>query len=264
MIALPPNSKASSEEDAEGEPDEELIALRQEEEEGEEEEIMVPPRAPPPPQEKPKAQVQRPAKSSKNLSSSKGTSKRAVEADEENFDMGRAAQNVKRARKSPPSEGLALPGTFSIPSPGLGAPSPLGALSPMTAPSSLAEPSPLAAPPADVPSASDSEEDWDEVAADAPAHDTPLKHEIFLEEDNGDGDLEEGMEIDLADLEQEFNQTMGDEEEEELPEDFLAAALEDESQPQGQPVSLNAFASGEVGQEEDEDDYSSSDESDDE
>ena len=246
---MPSNSKASSEEDAEGEPDEEFIALRQEEEE--EEEVVVPPRAPSP----------RPAKSAKNLSSSKGASKRTAEADEEEFDFGPTTQNLKRARKSPPSEGLALPGTFSVPSPGLGAPSPRGAPSPMIAPSPLAEPSPLAVPPVDIASASDSEEDWDEVAADAPAPDTPLKHEIFLEEDNGDGDLEEGMEIDLADLEQEFNQTMGDEEEEELPEDFFAAALEDESQHPGRPVSLNAFAGGE---EEDEDDYSSSDESDDE
>jgi hypothetical protein len=92
---------------------------------------------------------------------------------------------------------------------------------------------------------SDSEEDWDEVAAAEPTPTTPLQRE--------EEDVEE---IDMTAFEAEMNETLEEDE-----EDFLAAAVGSEPDP---PPSAppGQFAGGEPSQ--DEDDYSSSEESDDE
>jgi hypothetical protein len=218
-------------EDAAGEPDDDIkyILPRQEEEEEEEEEI------PPSP---PKSKLQRPPKATAPLANSrpapikgKGKPKReyadASDGEEEKLEFG---QQTKRLRPSPPSEGLALPGTFSAPSP-------------------LVDP-----PLSQVLPASDSEEDWDEVAAAEPAPATPLQHDVYIEESGADVE-----EIDMTAFEAEMNETLEEDE-----DDFLAAAVgsEPDPPPSGRPTSLGQFAGGEPSQ--DEDDYSSSDESDDE
>jgi hypothetical protein len=219
--------------DAEGEPDYDLqFTLLQREEEEEDEEEAIPRALSPPPQPKP----QRPAKSNAAIVKSKaiparGKGKREYgdtsDGEEENLEFGQPAQPAKRSRPSPPSEGLALPGSFSAPSP-------------------LVDPQVLPA--------SDSEEDWDEVAATEPAP-TPLQDDVYIEEGGG-GDVEE---IDMTAFEAEMNETLEEDE-----EDFLAAAVESEANPlpAGRHAPFGQLTGGEPSQ--DEDDFSSSDESDDE
>ena len=164
----------------------------------------------------------------------KGKAKREYpntsDGEEENLEFGRPAQPAKRLRPSPPPEGLALPGSFSVPSP-------------------LADPPLIRAL-----SASDSEEDWDEVAAAEPTPPTPLQNNVYME---GGGEGTE--EIDMTAFEAEMNETL-----EEDDEDFLAAAVgsDPDPPPSDRPTSISPFAGGEPSQ--DEDDFSSSEESDDE
>jgi hypothetical protein len=220
------------EEDAVGEPDEDLEYMAPRQEEEEEEAVEIPSRPPSPPKSKPQRlpKVTAPLVNSKPIPvKGKGKAKREYadtsDGEVENLEFG---QQTKRLRPSPPSEGLALPGTFSAPSP-------------------LVDPPSNQAMPA-----SDSEEDWDEVAAAEPAPLTPLQNDVYIEE--GGADVEE---IDMTAFEAEMNETL-----EEDDEDFLAAAVGSEHDPPPSGRSLGQFAGGEPSQ--DEDDYSSSDESDDE
>ncbi|KAF7982286.1 hypothetical protein HWV62_28946 [Athelia sp. TMB] len=210
-------------EDAEGELEDALPVPTKHEEE--EDEPLPPPRDPtPPPRPKP-----RPAKPKMKL---KPKGKPAVEA-----------APAKKRRASPPHEGLALPGTFAAPAP-------------------LA---PAPAPPAPA-SASDSEDDWvpalpTTAPSPLPPSPLPLSRDIFMEEEDAEG-VDEEMEMEEIDPDEfaaEMNEHLDiDEDLEE--EDFLAAAVEEEPST-GPPMSLNQFAGG-MG-EVDEDDYSSSEESDD-
>jgi hypothetical protein len=173
-----------------------------------------------------------PAKSRLDPTKGKGKAKREYPSDgeEERLEFGRLTKPTKRLRPSPPSEGLALPGSFFAPSP-------------------LADPPLIPYLPV-----SDSEEDWDEVAAAEPTSSLPLLNDVYVEEGGGD-DMEE---IDVNAFEAEMNETL-----EEDDEDFLAAAVESElDPPPDRPASLSQFTGGEPSQ--DEDDFSSSDESDDE
>lgn len=166
------------------------------------------------------------------------------DAEEEDLEFGKPA---KRARPSPPSEGLALPGASSTCTP----PPPLPAL-PVPSHHKQAGSSRagvIAAVPSPPPAAlSESEEEWDEVE---PPVDAMSVDGIFGGEvDDG------GEEIDVNAFEMELNQEM-----EESDEDFLAAAVlsEPEAPARGPPMSLKQFAGGEAS----DDEYSSSDESDD-
>jgi len=214
--------------------------LRQEEEE---EEIAIPPRALSPPKLKPQRPAQPNAAPMKGRSiptKEKAKAKREyadTSYEEENVEFGRPAQQIKRLRPSPPSEGLALPGSFSAPSP-------------------LVDP-----PSSQLLPASDSEGDWVEVAAAEPALATPLQDDVYVEEGEEGEDLME--EIDVTAFEAEMNETLEEDEEEE-EEDFLAGAVgsEPEPPPSDRPMSIGQFAGGEPSQ--DEDDFSSSEESDDE
>jgi len=227
------------EEDAAGEPDDELAdreQQRQEEEEEEEEIFFIPSREPSPPKSKPQRPVKpnaaAPAKSRLDPTKGKGKAKREYPSDgeEERLEFGRLTKPTKRLRPSPPSEGLALPGSFFAPSP-------------------LADPPLIPYLPV-----SDSEEDWDEVAATEPAP-TPLQDDVYIEEGGGE-DVEE---IDMTAFEAEMNETLEEDE-----EDFLAAAVESEANPlpAGRHAPFGQLTGGEPSQ--DEDDFSSSDESDDE
>lgn len=220
-------------EDADGEPDDEYEEVLPH---LEEEEIILPLRIPTPP---PKPKPQRPAKPKMppkmKLAPSKGKGKvkrdNPSDVEEERFEFGQSAQPAKRRRPSPPSEGLALPGTF-------------------VAPPHLADPTPVQPVLA---SDSEEEEDWDEVTAAVPSPAPPapaMHHDIFMEE--GD-DVEE---IDMNAFEAEMNEHLEDDE-----EDFLAAAVgsDPDPSPTGPPMSFNQLAGGEPSQ--DEDDYSSSDDS---
>lgn len=222
------------EDDADGEPDDGLEYMARRQEEEEEEEEVIQPKDPSPPRPK----LQRPSKISAVLAKNRsvptkgqGMVKREYvdtsDGEEEKLEFG---QPAKRLRPSPPSEGLALPGSFSAPSPLIDPPS--------------VQPSP----------ASDSEEDWDEVAAAEPAHPTPLQDEVLEEVEE-----EDVQEIDMNAFEAEMNETLEEDE-----EDFLAAAVGSETDPppSGRTTLLGQFAGGEPSQ--DEDDFSSSDESDDE
>jgi hypothetical protein len=222
-------------EDAVGEPDDDLehSVLRQEEEE---DEMATPLRAPSPPKSNPQRPAKpnaAPAKSRSVPTKEKGKAKREYAdtsyGEEENLEFGRPAQQTKHLR---PSEGLALPGSFSAPSP-------------------LADP-----PSSQLPPFSDSDEDWDEVAAAEPAPATPLQHDVYVEEGGEGEDMEE---IDVTAFEAEMNETLEEDE-----EDFLAAAVgaEVDPPPSDHPTSISQFAGGEPSQ--DEDDFSSSEESDDE
>lgn len=253
-----------AEEDAEGEVDEgfeEIISNpnAQREEEEEEEEIPPIPSKParnikpiappdPAPAAKPKQPAAAPTKSKpappprgkkqKRELVSVAPSHHLSDADEEDLEFGKP---TKRARPSP-SEGLALPNTSA---------------SIYTPPPPIPQPSPplLASAPA-----SESEEDWDEVAAVGKSADTEDDFDIFGDAAaaasvGGEGEGE-GEDIDVNELEREINLQM----DEASDDDFLAAVVEDASPTRGGPISLKELAGGAVYPSED--DYSSSDESD--
>ncbi|KAF8075843.1 hypothetical protein FPV67DRAFT_1776490 [Lyophyllum atratum] len=155
------------------------------------------------------------------------------DADEEDLEFGKPA---KRARPSPPSQGLALPSaSSSIYTP------------PPPIPVIQRSPSPHA-----IETGSDSEEDWDEVAAVGKAMDTEDEFDIF-----GDavGGADDGEDIDVNALEAEINLQM----DEASDDDFLAAAVEAPPS-HGAPMSLQELAGATAYASEDE--YSSSEETD--
>ncbi|KAG6916562.1 hypothetical protein DXG01_006333 [Tephrocybe rancida] len=164
------------------------------------------------------------------------------DADEEDLQFGKPA---KRARPSPPqsqppSRGLALPGA--------------------SAPAYI-PPAPAPAPPVEpieVGSESEEDEEWDEVAAVGKAADPEDDFDIF-----GDaaGGADDGDDIGMDELEREINLHMDEGEEDEEDEDFLAAVVEEAPPSRGAPMSLEELAKGAAYASEDE--YSSSDESDD-
>jgi hypothetical protein len=102
--------------------------------------------------------------------------------------------------------------------------------------------------------ASDSEEDWDEV------NPSPAIRPEAIVVDDPDDEGEDEEEIDLHAFEREMNQHL-----EESDEDFLAAAVSPEPEDvrtSGRPISLNQFAGG-VEASLDDEDFTSSEESDD-
>lgn len=291
-----------ADEDAIGEVDDELeenlppsIAQRQEEEE--EEEIHIPPppppslpksnpkptrtakpSAPPPaptptppiPAQKPRqapkpaalppkpktALQQRGKKNKREPEPSAPASQHLSDADEE-LEFGKPA---KRARPSPPSEGLALPG-ISTP---VFAPPPPPTFQP-SAPRRASPPPPPPPPPPAPVYESEEEEEWDEVAAvDKTKSDNVEEYFDIFGEAAAAGSASGGpQDIEMDAFERELNLQM-----EASDEDFLADAVEPESdgeEPVRVPISLTqlaAGANGGVGYAS-EDEYSSSDDSDD-
>ncbi|PBK73180.1 hypothetical protein ARMSODRAFT_1015974 [Armillaria solidipes] len=235
------------------------LRRRRDEEEGE---VTISPPRPPSPPKKVKSTVPRPTKSAPKPKAdpppkqtktappkpAKPTPKRAI-PDVEDFDL----RPTKRSKPTPapppavePRARLELPGSsFSY-------------SQPLPAPPSLALPTsapPPPPPPQDV--ASDSEEDWDEVPAQIPP---PAD----------DGGEEIDMDMFSMMLEKQLDQSLsvpvGQEpeeeeyEEEEEEDDFLFTEL-DGDPPSGAPISLNQYAGGDFASHDD-DDYSSSDDSD--
>lgn len=248
-------------EDADGESDDEFekivpraVHVQKEEEEEEEEEGIViaaksPSPTPPPAKSKRVRSDNAPAKTrtsevhkSNPPGRSKGTTKRVPaaaafeEAEEEDLEFGQPTQ-TKRSRPSPPSDRLALPGSSSV----VQAP---GAY-PSHSKSHLQPISPSGAP-------SDSEEDWDEVKP------------VGVVADDVDAEGEDEEEIDMNLFEAELNEHLG----EGSDDDFLAAAVSPEAETMeplnggGRPMSLNQFAAGRGEGSQEEDEYSSSEESD--
>ncbi|KAF9464260.1 hypothetical protein BDZ94DRAFT_504128 [Collybia nuda] len=210
----------------------------------------VPTSLPPKPKPKPKpVPVPRVKKPKREPSPVSPPSHPLADADEEDLQFGRPA---KRARPSPPSEGLALPGvSTSIYTP----PPPVSAPPPKTGGKRLANlPPPMPAP------ASESEEEWDEVVDVTKDEDVEDDFDIF-----GDAAAASagGEEIDVNAFEMELNMQM-----EESDDDFLAAAVSpepDDEPVRGMPISLKQLAAGTDGVAgyASEDEYSSSEESDD-
>jgi hypothetical protein len=262
------------EEDADGEPDDELEeilplsqnARKEEEEEEEEEEGIVVAPAPAPPRPPPKTKSGRSSKpnparresnaatKSKPPNKTKGKAKREApvsDFEEEDLEFGQPARKTKRARPHPappPSEGLSLPGSSSTFHPSA---APYSSSLPLSNKASAYVPPPSHP----IVTASDSEEDWEPV----PAHNIL---DPFAK--NDDGDLEEGEEIDVSEFEAEMNEELGD------SDDFLAAAVSPEPESAqastpltGRPMSLNQFARGGGDASQDDDDDSTSEESDD-
>ncbi|KAG7096539.1 hypothetical protein E1B28_003966 [Marasmius oreades] len=176
-----------------------------------------------------------------------------------------------------PRAALELPGSSSsfVPPP----PIPLSSAS-RQPPTSVIPPVPLAPatsaiePPTQAPAAaSDSEEDieWDEVAAP-----DGVSHNIMMIEETGENENDGGEEIDVDEFEDLMNQHLeegtgkGEEDDDgfnifpDSPEPQSQELLPMPSLPRsgGGPISLNAFATG--GDHEDDEEYSSSEESDDE
>lgn len=245
------------------------VAYRQEEEEEEEgemeEEIFIPaaPVSPPKPKPKPAARVTKvapkarppvaapapapvppppkPKPSQPKAKKPKREPEPMVlsEPEEEHLEFGKPA---KPAQFSRPSEGLALPGASSHFAP---PPPPMPHLPSAhdrnnSAGSSRA---PIEVAPEPEPGSESDEEDWDDVL---PTADAMVVDDIFGEDDGGE-------EIDVNAFANELDQQM-----EESDDDFLAAAVSPEPD-QRQPISLKQFAGGEAS----EDDYTSSDDSDD-
>ncbi|KAF8883443.1 hypothetical protein BD779DRAFT_1802002 [Infundibulicybe gibba] len=265
-----------AEPDADGDLDDEFEQLlpksltqrSQELEEGEEEEIFIPPAPAPAPAPAPPAPKSKPARPVKTLPKRpveppvtapkpkppapepKPAPPRAKKAKREpeppllnpDVEVLQFGKPTEPARQSPPREGLALPGmsaTFAPPPPVTLPPSSLKTDPPYTP----AVPSPVLV------DESEEEEEWDEVE---PHGETSMA----VDDDIFGGDPEEGEEIDMNDFARELNEQM-----EESDEDFLAAAVSPEPEaprPTGQPISLKQFAGGDLS----EDEYSSSEESD--
>ncbi|KAJ7638415.1 RNA polymerase II transcription elongation factor-domain-containing protein [Roridomyces roridus] len=261
-ISLPPSASSSvtrveddatySLLDADGEPDDgtmptQFTAVPQEEEEGELEEVVAPPppppvkpvRAPPPPKQRAEPVVA--PRPTKPIPQRKNTKKVApppplppalpmhVDDNVEEFpDVTRPS--TKRAKRAASPVSFALPGTSNwVPPP-----------APAPPPQNIKAPPPPASP---IAVASDSEDDWDEVP--------PAPLMISAEDDAP-------QEIDLQDFAAEMEAEMEEEEEGSEPEDFLADALP--QAPEDGPV--RPLSMGQLAGFSD-DEYSSSDESDD-
>ncbi|KAG6888024.1 hypothetical protein C0995_011066 [Termitomyces sp. Mi166 len=169
------------------------------------------------------------------------------DADEEDLQFGKP---TKRARPSG-GPGLALPSAstavFIPPAP---APAP-------TATQSVAAPEPI-----EVGSESEDEGGWDEVAAIGKTVDTEDDFDIFGEA-AGAADDAEGEDIGIDEFERELNLQMNEveEDDEDEDDDFLAAVVEEAPPSHGRPMSLKELANGAAYSSDDE--YSSSEESDD-
>ena len=236
------NSNLKAHLDADGESEgmhSDFAAVRQEEEEeGEEKETVRPARRPaapkPKPTRKPTAKsashTAKPKAPAKSKAKAKGKAA-ALEIEAEDLEFGQPARKTKRIQPSPPSAGLALPGSSSA----VHTPSVPVALPPSSQPKANAI---SLAQVATSQTASDSEEDWDEVQTVPPG----IPDIMDVDEDEG----EDEEEIDMNAFEEEMNQQLNGSEH--VP---------------ARPMSLNQFASGitEASQDED-DDYTSSEESD--
>lgn len=264
-----------AEEDADGEADDDFeeilptsIARREEEEE--EEEVLIPQPPPKPPRAikaaappavpipavKPRPAAAPPTRL-KPVPMPRGKHRREPElittyqrysdADEENLEFGKPPKRARRPSPPPPplSAGLALPSASS---------------SIYTPPPPVILPSPPPAVVAAPVSESEEEEEWDEVAAVGKDVDTEDDFDIFGDALTGNvaGEVEgEGEDLDVNEFERELNLQM----DEASDDDFLAAVVEEVPTIRGAPISLKELASGQAYASED--DYSSSDESDD-
>lgn len=191
--------------------------------------------------------------------------------DEEVIEFGKPA---KRARPSPPRQVAPpprVPSPVSLSFPGGSTP----AFAPPPAPPVAKSAAQRNIPPAPVPQlemppsppimqldSDDDEEDWEQVPTVTPVVAQP-DYEAELEEaifGDGFSDADGGEDIDANAFEQMMNEQMDPDSE----DDFLEAIIspEPERPPAGQPISLNRLASGTGAADSDEDDFSSSDESD--
>ncbi|KJA21648.1 hypothetical protein HYPSUDRAFT_202784 [Hypholoma sublateritium FD-334 SS-4] len=192
--------------------------------------------------------------------------------DEEVIEFGKPA---KRSRPSPPRQvappprisspvSLSFPGGSTPafappPAPPVAKPAVARNIPPAPAPQPEMPPSP---PIMQLDSDDDDEEDWEQVPTVTPVIAQP-DYEAELEEaifGDGFSDADGGEDIDVNAFEQEMNEQMDPDSE----DDFLAAMIspEPERPATGQPISLNRLASGTGAADSDEDDFSSSDESD--
>jgi len=181
--------------------------------------------------------------------------------DEEVIEFGKPAKRARPSTPQQPPPAAPAPVTLHLPG---GSTS----FAPPPAPlkSVVATSAPAASPPTIVQDDSDEdEEDWEQVSTTAPVvPDSQSGFELTLEESLeeeifGDSftDADGGEEIDANAFEKELNEEMDDSE-----DDFLTAAvMSDPEQHTSQPISLNRLASG-AGAADSEDDFSSSDESD--
>ena len=129
-------------------------------------------------------------------------------------------------------------------------------------PAPVAQPEIPPSPPIMQLDSDDDEEDWEQVPTVTPVIAQP-DYEAELEEaifGDGFSDADGGEDIDANAFEQEMNEQMDPDSE----DDFLAAMIspEPERPLTGQPISLNRLASGTGAADSDEDDFSSSEESD--
>jgi neural Wiskott-Aldrich syndrome protein len=223
-----------------------ILSLRQEEEEeeeGQEKEVVIPPRQSPPLKAKATRPSRPPAKATTNSAPtakpkarSKAKAKEkalALEIEAEDLEFGQPTRPAKRMLPSPPSSGLALPG----PSATVSSRPIMTPLDLIIASHKLNDVAPPPPPPPPPPQpASDSEEDWDEVQP-APAGELGV---MAVDED------EDEEEIDMNAFEEELNQELGGSEASAPP-----------------PMSLNQFAGGVAEASQDEDDYTTSEDSDD-
>ncbi|KAJ6627356.1 RNA polymerase II transcription elongation factor-domain-containing protein [Mycena sp. CBHHK59/15] len=248
-----------SAEDAEGEPEDDEMPNfappqreeeEEEEEDGELEEISIraplppppvpkppralkaPPPSRPPPEAAPAPRAKPPAKSRKPAAPPPPPPPRHVDADSEDLEFGRPA--TKRTVHSPPPAPAAV---LSFPGPSASYVAPPAPASPAAAAQSDSE-----------------DDDWDEVPL-AGTQAIDLDFEMTLE-----AELEAEMAADLADSDDDGDGDV----DADADEDFLAAALPPDSAASAaptRPLSLRQLAGG--GDSQDEDEYSSSDESDD-
>ena len=191
----------------------------------------------PPP--KPKTAPPQRGKKSKREPEPSAPSQHVVSDADEELEFGKPA---KRARQSPPSEGLALPGSSS---------------------SVYVPPPPL--PPSTAPLSESEEEEWDEVAAVDKNNADNMEDNFDIFGEAAAAPTNAGpQDIEMDAFERELNLQM-----EESDEDFLADAVEPEGEGEepsgGMPISLTQLAAGANGGAgyASEDEYSSSDDSDD-
>jgi hypothetical protein len=264
-------------------------ALKQEEEEGSEHEVELPKpktakavssrpststptnpkpsvkatsRAPQLPKPSPSTAVPVVPKRSKPIDMGKGKGvkrdREQVDMDEEDLEFGKPTRPAKAPRPSPPpapapSQGLALPTVQTTARKSLALP--LGG-----GPSKPPDTSSLPPPPPKLPAltvVSDSEDEWDEVAAE-PVPPLAVTVGFASDEDINMVHAEESdeEEIDMNAFEAEMNKHLGEDDE----DDFLARAVSPEPESEapiasGIPMSLNQYAGGDMFGD---DDYSSS------
>ncbi|KAG6897670.1 hypothetical protein C0992_012419 [Termitomyces sp. T32_za158] len=207
---------------------------------------------PPPRGKKPKRESQlvssapapTPASASAPPATASTSTSHLSDADEEDLQFGKPTKPARPSR----GPSLALPGASTA------------AFIPPPPPAPTATPSISASEPNEVGSESEDEGDWDEVVV--KRDDTEDDFDIFGEA-SGAADDAEGEDIGMDDFEREINMQMieAEDEEEDEEEDFLAAVVEEAPSSHGQPMSLEELARHAAYVSDDE--YSSSEESDD-